>query len=247
MQYSTILLSALAATGALAAPARRQVDNSIRVQLSNQAIELGSGTNFEEAQLPETKRPVGSSGPFDTVLLTLGANVDPQTLRCQVLDDNNDPIVVLRGQNTEITFADGGAGEWTFRDGATIVSSITCDPTFVKGGLIPAPVNADLDLDIRVQLSDGNLAVQRAFDQAGLIREVQTSPDSQSLFNIVSLSIGADVQDQALRCQILDAQNDVITLLRNGNVATTFAGGEEWTFEVPEQSQVSTIICDPAF
>ncbi|KJX93206.1 hypothetical protein TI39_contig4366g00001 [Zymoseptoria brevis] len=79
MQYSTILLSALSITSALAAPAihRRQAtaDTSIRVGLSNQRIELGTGTTFDETALPNTKSGTGSSGPFDTVDLRLGADV----------------------------------------------------------------------------------------------------------------------------------------------------------------------------
>lgn len=242
MQYSTMLLSAFAATACLAAPARRQDDGaSIDVRLSNQAIELGSGTSFEEDQLPQTKPPTGSSGPFDTVVLALGPDVENADLRCQLLDANHDAIAIVRNGVTQITFADGGEqAPWTFLDGATEVSSIVCDPDFS----IEDVVAAVLDLDVRVQLSDGNLARQQAFEEAGLVREEQDSPDDESLFNTVSLILGVDVVNQDLRCQILDMELNPIEVLRAGNLDTTFANGDPWTFD---DVAVSTIICDPEF
>lgn len=135
MQYSVILLSALAATGELAAATRssnNNFDNSITVILQNQNPELGSQTQFTECQR-ETKSPVGSSGPFRAVELSLGPNVKQKDLRCQILDKRKDPIVVVRGQNVDITFSDGDKGEWVFKDRAAEVSEIICDPSFVKG------------------------------------------------------------------------------------------------------------------
>jgi len=261
MQYSTILLSALAATGSLAAPARRQVstqviDDSIRVGLSGIRADIASGTNFDENLLAQTKRPTGSRGPYDTVTLDLGEDIQNPALRCQVLDRQGQPIVVVRGANVDITFADGGAGPWTFRDGEALVSSITCDPRFKKGVAPPAVAAviqpeartvAAQDTAVRVQLSDGNLARQTAFNQAGLVKESKASPDSSSPFNEVSLRLGADVTNQELRCQILDASNKPITLKRGQNIDTTFAKGDKWTFESPKASQVSKIVCDPKF
>ncbi|USW57826.1 hypothetical protein Slin15195_G111450 [Septoria linicola] len=253
MQYSSILLSALAATGTLAAPARRQVstqviDNSIRVGLQSLIREIGSGTTFNENHLPQPSGPTGSRGPYDTVSLSLGADILNPALRCQILDTAQNPIVVVRGENVDITFADGGNGPWTFRDGENEVSQIICDPAFVKG-VAPPPINADQDLTVRIQLSDGNLARQIEFDEAGLVRESKHSPDSVSVFNSVSLTVGEDVENQGLRCQILDAQHDPITLKRGENVDTTFADGGNgaWSFLEPGESQVSQIVCNPAF
>ena len=131
MQYSSIFLSALFATFALARPARRSTsDNSIVVQLFGPG-ELATQTTFDEGWR-QVKRPVGSSGPYDTVSLTLGADVKQQTLRCQVLNNYNEPII-LRNGNREITFADGNAGEWAFETGAQDVVAIICDPAFKKG------------------------------------------------------------------------------------------------------------------
>lgn len=253
MQYSTLFLSALAATGALAAPMPQSAgDNSITVFLSNQSPEIGSQTRFVDGQR-QSKSPVGSSGPFTVVELRLGPAVQNPALRCQILDKNNAPIVVVRNGNVDTTFADGDAGEWNIQKGATEVSKIICDPAFVKASAAPttppATGNGNLDTDIRVTLSDGNLATQTPFNNAGLNVEAATPVGSDGPFNSVSLDVGADVQKQDLRCQILDNQGQPITLIRDGSVDTTFAdsNGGPWTFVKPANSEVSLIICDPAF
>ncbi|KAL5330504.1 hypothetical protein ACEPPN_000021 [Leptodophora sp. 'Broadleaf-Isolate-01'] len=262
MQYSTIFLSALAATGALAAPTRRSngnSDNSITVILQNQNLEIGSQTQFAQGQR-QAKSPVGSSGPFTTVELSLGLDVKQKDLRCQVLDKSNNPIVVVRGQNVDITFSDGDKGEWTFKNGATEVSKIICDPAFKQGIASTIDNSQDgpaagqtedenKDTDIRVTLTDGNLATQTAFNEAGLKREIQKPVGSSGPFNSVELSVGADVQKQDLRCQILDNNGQPITVKRGQNIDTTFADGNggPWTFLKPASSEVSKIICDPAF
>ncbi|SMR61879.1 unnamed protein product [Zymoseptoria tritici ST99CH_1E4] len=252
MQYSTILLSALSITSAFAAPAtlRRQAtaDTSIRVGLSNQRIELGTGTTFDETALPDTKSGTGSSGPFDTVDLRLGADVVNKALRCQLISAATGlPILLIRNGVQDTTFADGGASApWAFVDGEQDVSSITCDPAFVKVSA-PAIPPAGADTSIRVQLNDEfDLATQTAFELGGLQREEQRTVGSFGPYVQVTLTIGADV-DPALRCQILDNDGEAITLLRNGNVDTTFAQGEPWSFLDPERSEVPSIVCDPAF
>jgi hypothetical protein len=159
MHHSIAACFLLAATGSFAfAQASDAADNSISVILQNQGIELGSTTTFSEG-VRETKHPVGSSGPFTTVELSLGDEVAQQDLRCQVLDDRNLPIILLRGENNDTTFADGDGGVWDFQDGALFVSTIICDPEFEK---------REQDLDIRVTLSDGNLATQTVFEVAEL-------------------------------------------------------------------------------
>ncbi|ORY11131.1 hypothetical protein BCR34DRAFT_565731 [Clohesyomyces aquaticus] len=247
MQYSTLFLSALAATGALAVPTPQFAgDSSITVVLENQAIEVGSQTQFLDG-MRQAKPPVGSSGPFATVELRLGPNVKKAGLRCQVLDNNNVPITVVRGANVDITFADGDKGLWTFQNGATEVSQIICDPAFVQGAKPPATGNGDTS--IRVTLTDGNLATQTAFQKAGLQVETQNPVGSRGPFNSVSLSVGADVQKQGLRCQILDNMGKAIKVQRGQNIDTTFAdgGAGPWKFLNPATSEVSKIICDPAF
>ncbi|KAF7195890.1 hypothetical protein HII31_02770 [Pseudocercospora fuligena] len=241
MQYSTIVLSLLAATGALAAPTKRTSDNSIRVTLSDG--NLATQTAFEEGYR-QAKKPVGSSGPYNTVEVTLGADVKQQTLRCQVLDNYSKPITATRGENIDITFSDAGKGKWTFQNGLTEVSQIICDPAFVAASAPPA----EKDTSMRVTLTDGNLATQTAFDEAGLVREHKSPVGSDGPYNSVELTLGADV-DPELRCQILDSHNKAITVQRGENIDTTFADGGNgpWEFLYPESSEVYNIVCDPTF
>ncbi len=262
MQYSTIFLSALAVTGALAAPRHRSYGNSadsVTVRLENRGLELESGTPFDGTQR-ESKSPIGSSGPYKTVELKLGPDVRQKDLRCQVLDESNNPIVVVRGGNPDTTFADGDKGEWTFKNGATEVSKIICNPAFKKGsagtvdnseGTLVARQTGDgnKDTEIRVKLSDGNRDRQTVFDKAGLKRESKRPLGSSDTFNSVELNVGADVQKQDLRCQILDQKNRPITVKRGQNIDTTFADGNggAWTFWKPTSAKVSKIICNPAF
>ncbi|KAI9853937.1 MAG: hypothetical protein M1813_001615 [Trichoglossum hirsutum] len=238
MQYSSIILAALAATGAVAAPrGLRSLDDEIRVVLSNQATETGSQTTFTEGQREEMG-PVGSSGPFQTVELRLGKDVQKQDYRCQVLDDQDKPIVLTRGANTDITFGDGGKGEWTFRK-ESIVSSIICDPTFAK--IDPSAT------EIRVTLSNQatETGSQTTFSEGE--REEKEPVGSSGPFETVQLCVGALVEKQDYRCQVLDAAGDPITVKRGQNVDITFGDGDkgEWTFL--EASEVSEIICDPDF
>jgi hypothetical protein len=240
MHHSIAAYFLLAATGSFAVPqASGAADNSISVTLQNQAIELGSTTSFSEG-VREAKGPVGSSGPFTTVELSLGADVAQQDLRCQILDDRNVPIILLRGENNDTTFADGDGGVWDFQDGALLVSTIICDPEFEK---------REQDLEIRVTLSDGNLATQTVFEQAGLELEQKAPVGSSGPFNTVNLDVGVDVENQALRCQIIDTHGNIIQLLRGDNEDETFGDGGNgaWDFLEPASSEVANIICDPNF
>lgn len=97
----------LAASGAFALPqtstnttrvASAAADKEVRVILQNQAIELGSQTVFKNVDVRKHKRPVGSSGPFETIEIDVGADAQ-QDLRCQVLDPEGKPIIATRGEN----------------------------------------------------------------------------------------------------------------------------------------------------
>ncbi|KAF2875112.1 hypothetical protein BDV95DRAFT_308729 [Massariosphaeria phaeospora] len=274
MQYSTIFLSALAAATTLAAPTpsyHSHASDPIRVTLSNQATELGIQRTFAEGSRQQKST---NAGPFKTVELNVD-NAQKKDLRCQLLDKNGQAVVVIRGENTDITFADGGKGKWTFRDGAVEVKKIVCDPAFVKGTGAPqqqpqqpdqqqpstptptptpstsAPVAAPTqtaDTTIRVTLATSEVAFQTAFEAAGLSRE-EVDTRSKGPFDRVELRVGADVQKQDLRCQILDAEGKPVTVQRGENVFTTFADGAggPWTFLEPMQSEVLKIVCDPAF
>lgn len=255
MQYSAIFFSALYASAALARPARRSTsDNSIIVQLSGPS-ELATQTSFHEG-FRQVERPVGSSGPFDTVSLEVGKDAKQQDLRCQVRDEQNNPIVVLRNGNREITFADGDAGDWTFEAGAQNVIAIICDPAFVKGNAPPATPSAAptpiAQPPINVRISGlSEFARNIAFVEGGLIRETQRAGGED--VNMFELTLDPAVKNQALRCKVLDKAGNPIAGKRGANVDITFADGGNgpWTFinkkDEPINVDTSAVICDPAF
>jgi hypothetical protein len=248
MQFTSILLAALTATGALAAPRgarRQQADNTLTVILENQAIELGSQTTFEGG-VRQQKAPSASAGPFKTVELVVGCDVVNQAHRCQILDERDQPIVVIRGNNTDTTFADGNAGIWTLAE-ESFVSQIICDPTFVKGAaaLPTAPVDpTDNEIRVILQNQATELGVQRVFQDAGRQELVFGGIDR---FQTIELSVGEAVRNQGFRCQVLDLAGIPIVARRGAAIDTTFADGGlgAWTFL--QESAVGTIICDPAF
>lgn len=84
--------------------------SEIRVILSNQATETGSQTILTEGQRQE-KPSIGSNSPFQTVELSVGPLIQQQNLRCQVVDLNNKPIIVLKKESRDITFSDADKGE----------------------------------------------------------------------------------------------------------------------------------------
>ncbi|KAK6432977.1 hypothetical protein LTR95_010845 [Oleoguttula sp. CCFEE 5521] len=235
MHYATLLLPFITATFSFAAAA---MDTTVQVILSDQATELGSQTCFSE-DFRQTRKPTGSTGPFQTA-----------ALRCKILDSHNNPIVFTRGVNLNTTIADGGeAKEWTLRDGKQKVKTIICDLAFVKGTAAVVKPGEALDLDIRVTLSDGNLATQTSLRAAGLERERPKPVGSSGPYNTVTLSVGKGVNIQALRCQILDLEGEVIEVVRGGNEDVPFAHGRtgSWAFKEPASSEVGKIVCDPGF
>lgn len=236
MQYSSIILAALAASNTLAAPWKYQsADNSIRVTLSDLG-ETGTQNEFPEG-VRATQSPA-TSGPFKTVELTLGPDVKNQDYRCQILDHAKAPIVLKRGNNTDITFGDGGKGAWTFRHEA-MVSHIICDPTFKK-------IGADAN-QVRVILSNQATETGSQTVFAGDKREHKPPVGSMGPFETIELKVGPLVEDQKLRCQVLDHAGKPIVATRNTNTDITFsdAGKGPWTFHMA--TEVTKIICDPAF
>jgi hypothetical protein len=237
MQYSTIFATILAASGAFAVPttSRPASDKEVRVILSDLG-ETGSQTVF-----PDVDRSIGGPtqrGPFKTVELKLGAQVKFQELRCQILDEANKPIIVKRGANTDITFADGGKGAWTFA-APSKVSRIICDRTFKK-------IGAEA-LEVRVVLSNQATETGSQTTFTSGQREEKRPVGSTGPFKTVELRLGELVNPE-LRCQVVNKNGKAITVKRGTNINTTFADGKkgEWTFQ-GGASEVSKIICDPAF
>ncbi|KAL8784493.1 MAG: hypothetical protein Q9213_003930 [Squamulea squamosa] len=235
MQYSSVFLAALAATTAFAAPWQQSsIDDKLQVVLS------GPGVSPAQSLLPAGNRvaqQASQPGPFSFVELRVGKNVQNKDYRCQILDQAGKPIVVQRGANTDITFADGGKGKWTFRNQASQVSQVICDPTFKK-------IDASAS-EIRVQLSNQGieLGIQRTFKEGQRQEQViGTGP-----FRTIEIFVGALVQKQDTRCQVLDNAGKPIVATRGANTDITFSDADkgEWTFA--QESDVSKIICDPAF
>lgn len=131
MQYSTAILAILAASGASAQSHRQQAnpDDQVTVLIQNSSL----GRSFTLSGVERNAVPVEEPEPIETVSLDAsGANVDPE-LRCQIVGAAG-PIVVLRGENTDVTFSDADKGPWTLQQ-PTVVQQIICDPAFAAASV----------------------------------------------------------------------------------------------------------------
>ncbi|KAL8798301.1 MAG: hypothetical protein Q9182_006774 [Xanthomendoza sp. 2 TL-2023] len=232
MQHSSILLAAIAATTALAAPSA--FDNKLEVTLSGPQVSSAKNTFPEFSRAAQNP---SNTGPFNFVELRVGAAIRNPKSRCQILDHAGKPIVVKRGNNIDITFGDGGKGKWTFRDQPSKVSKVICDPAFKQSD---ASGN-----EIRVQLS--NQGIELGIQVALPAGQRQEKAVSNGPFETVEVMVGALVQKQDYRCQVLDKGGKPIVATRGTNRDITFSDADkgEWKFE--RVSQVSKVICDPAF
>ena len=247
MQYTTTIVSLLSASGVLALPTARggnhhgQSSTAITVTLSGES-ELGTtvllGTSPRDSRTPDI------SGPFNTVNLDLASNV-PEDLRCQLRDSTGAPITVIRGENTDITFADGNGGPWRFQS-ASEVSEVICDQSFEKGAAPPAQED-EADLSLRVVLQNQGIELGSGTELTQGVRDEQSPNGASGPFTTVELVVGAQVPKQNYRCQILDDAGVPIVVLRGGNRDITFADGDAGLWRLEKESNVSLIICDPAF
>lgn len=245
MYFSTII-PLLAATGALAAPLTARSDNSIRVSLTDNA-ETGA-----QVTLPEGARSTATpatSGPFASVQLTLGPDVQQQDLRCQVLDVTGNPILLERGENIDTTFSDAGKGPWGFvnKGELTKVTKVICDPSFVSANAPPPPA-ASLDLNLTVILLDPTTGTESdTILPSGDLAESKPN-GTKGPFQTVKLTVGKDVEKQDYRCQVLDKSGNPLIVLRGANRDITFSDADKgpWTLEAGS-SKVHSIICDPNF
>ncbi|OAP55388.1 hypothetical protein AYL99_10361 [Fonsecaea erecta] len=238
MHSKTVLLSLLAASGAFAAPhSRRHYDDKVTVALSD------GGETGAQVTLESTVRDMATpaiSGPFNSIEIRLGEDVQNQELRCQALDNYGNPIVGTRGANIDTTFSDAGKGPWTFRQ-ASYVSEVVCDPTFVKID----PTSDELNLRVVLESQSTETGSQTVLP-AGY--RAESAPVATSgPFETVELRVGSLVEKQDYRCRILDIYGNPLIVLRGENRDNTFSDAHKgaWTLETP--SEVGDIICDPTF
>jgi len=229
MQYTNLILSMLAASGAIAAPQGFRSNSAIDISLDDQAIlNIPLGQFYS---IPSHKR-------FSTVTLHLGAEVKNQNLRCQLLraGEGNFAKILERNGNVDITFAEGTP--WTFRfPGA--VRGVICKNDFVK---------ADKSrLEMRVVLTkNGQEPSVTVFDADDKKKDQDRPEGSYGPYNEVELDVGDLVEKQDYRCRIFDEKHRPITVTRGDNKGNTFADGNKgkWKFE---KTLVSQIVCDPSF
>ena len=236
MQYSTAFVSLLAA--AASAMPTSVIQGSFKPVTVTLRNDSEKAFNLPEPNPAPTSARPNIAQPVSEVKLTLRDDVQNKDLRCQVLDDKMTPIVLLRGENADITFSDADKGPWMVRDPA-VVSKIICDPTFV------ANEPTDERLQVKVLLQSQNPEVGINFDLSGVIRD-EVVVREETPFETVTLSVSGSLVDPDLRCQIVGAEGPIV-VLRGENVDVTFsdAGKGEWTLQ--EETVVQKIICDPAF
>ena len=239
MYATTIALSLLAATGALAAPhTRRYYDDAVTVILSD-----GGETGAQVSGLSSTYRAMGTpalTGPFTTIEIALGSGVVNQELRCQALDNHGNPIVGVRGAAVDTTFSDANKGAWTFRNGS-YVSEVVCDPTFVKID----PKSDALNLRVILENQSTETGSQTVLPAGTLVDLPPVG--SSGPFETVELSVGSLVQNQAYRCQILDHAGTPLYVLRGGKRDITFSDADKGAWKLETPSMVGDIVCNPTF
>lgn len=104
------------------------------------------------------------------------------------------------------------------------------------------------DATVTVEMSNSAKALGSRTTFIGGIRQEQAPGGSTGPFTTVNIHVGKDAQKQDIRCQLLDPMGMPIMAQRGpNNVDVTFAdaGKGEWAFLA--ESEVSSIVCDPAF
>jgi homoaconitase/3-isopropylmalate dehydratase large subunit len=229
-------LAALAFTGAFAAPTQRH--DAIVVRLIGDHDVAFTGFATDNSSSISTTPEHGS---FHSVQIFVGENVNPE-FRC-ALEDDAGRVVVSRGSNVDFTFKDGGKGPWKLKNGPTSNVKVTCDPSF-----------SQFDQK-RIDIVSVNIASStegRIIDFENMAQVV--SAVSQRVvgeFETVKLTIGPNVDNQKLRCQLKTVNGDIILADRGDNKDKTFGDGGKgaWKLNVSsgEPAIVENVTCDPAF
>lgn len=119
MQYSSIILAVLAATGAIAAPAPAAASKDVRVLLQNDS----AGIPFTLAA--GTTVTVKSPEVFETLTIKV-TGATSKDIRCQILDKKQKVLTVTRDANkNRDSFAMGNGNPWTI-DNPSAIGSIKC-------------------------------------------------------------------------------------------------------------------------
>jgi hypothetical protein len=105
----------------------------------------------------------------------------------------------------------------------------------------------DRDNGIAVSLS--NQAIELGSNTLLAVGKVdkKTPVGSPGPYKTVQILVGRNAANKDIRCKLLDQHGHAIRAMRGANLDTTFSdgGNGEWTFL--QQSEVSSIICDPSF
>ena len=247
-----IFLSAIAATGALAAPASSKpiAPKGLRITLEGQRGVRFIANQFDSDT--EISHTFKNQGPFGKVTLELGPEVKNQDVRCQLVDvqETPKPIILTRGENIDINFSKGKP--WVFRDmKESKVSKVTCGPNFLKTDQTTVK---EIKVSLKQKAAPGSVATldisQTKFEEDELPQEKMPEGSSPSKkFNQVQLAVGFAIKNRALRCQVLDMDEKPIIVTRGKNTDFTFGDGDNpnvWDF-ANGLSEVSKIVCDPEF
>ena len=132
MQYTTVLLSLLAATGMTAPTKRALPTGGLEVRLEAETFFLQVPMPADVAQ----RKFLGdrfADVKFKSIEVLAGGVDKP---RCQVKSrEGGFEIIAKRNANIDTTFSDAGKGKWTFQDGAIAIGDIVCDPKFEANNL----------------------------------------------------------------------------------------------------------------
>lgn len=235
MQYRAVYISLLAVAGAMVSGQRLDPSKSVTITLRNDSEQPFV---LSEPLRGPVSTQANITNPVSEVELALGEHVENEDLRCQIVDQHDEPIVVLRGNNTDVTFADGDKGPWTLREPA-IVSKIICDLNFVK----IEPDDERLGVKVLLQSQNPELGVN--FDLSG-VRANEVEVREATPFETVTLDITGEFVDPELRCQIVGAEGPIV-VLRGENVDVTFGDGDKGSWTLEQETTVQKITCDPAF
>ncbi|KAF2275285.1 uncharacterized protein EI97DRAFT_434501 [Westerdykella ornata] len=247
MQYSTVILAALAASGSLGAPLdSRQVEagsqtNGIRITLEDQSVELGRQFTINGDGNAEVRVAVGEPEKFAAINVSLGDNISNKELRCQARGLDDQPIVGKRGPddkpNIDVNFSDAGKGPWTFLTGKQVVKEVVCSPEFKK--ITPEKLAEGQQVLVHFRKEKGDN--QPFTIPVNPAAEKSTPSNTNEQYKTVEIEVGKFTDPQSIRCQVFSDRRltRLVRGQRGENIDTSFADGDkgEWDFLVHRNGQ----------